>query len=254
MNQKSSDDVSKEDIPNIQQDKKKWSYALSHMTTCIATDFTPVIASYFQGKSTGNFNLLQHFGGEIIGDIAAVPIAVKFDDLFPNVSDAIISVSETALKPLYMFSAHISADEWAKENNIDKSSKEYDDFAQKEYKSTIKNIPIQVYWTVASVVGNIVVQKNPICRDTPFLNNLFYNEDSLKDVAVPVLKSAIITLGLQTIGRVVLPNLMNDIDNFIDDKICTPLTNIFTGKNSEKLAHIEPLRDHYNSNNALIAY
>lgn len=229
----------KENIKTNEQKNDDWAFVLSHMFTCLATDFAPVIANYIQKQNTGENNLLQHLGGEIIGDLAAVPATVAVQRLSPEVTDLIRKTSEPLFKPFYEFSANNSAKKWAENNDIKLYSKEFNDYKEQKYEDAMSKLPLQVIWTVLSVAINVGVQKNPLSKNVDVLNELFYNNGSVPEVAMPVMQCALGTMALQSVGRIAIPDLMQWFDDVSSKYLVEPVTKIFAGNKEQASPKID---------------
>jgi hypothetical protein len=233
----------------IKQDKKSaWGYATSLTVTCLVTDFfMSLLNAKLEGKLTGRQDFWEttkeHLSGELIGDTLAIPVTEGLRYVMPDLTDKLGEYLGYVLQPVIEKAALAETEIWAKQNNISPFSEEFEQMKLNKCQQEKDNMASQATWLVVSPILNVAAQKL-----------LFKKDETILAAASAILVNNVVTFAAHNLGRYNDPIGSNKIDNFIEEKIFTPLTNIFTGKNSEKLAHIEPLRDHYNSNNALIAY
>ncbi len=213
----------------VEQKNAEWGYTFSHMATCMSCDFlTPYISAWAQGKQTGNFNWREHLGGELLGDIAAVPATIVVQRFAPELMAGIRKTLEPVMRPFYEKIALTEAESWAHQNRIDENSNAFEEFRAQQYEYNMSKIPLQATWTLLSAALNVTVQKAPI------FSEFIHNDGSTLEVLKAVSIGAGITLALQTAGRGIAPRQMHDLDDFIAEKIVQPTTNIFGGAQSNK--------------------
>jgi hypothetical protein len=228
-----NDSLSAREQEDQKSDKDRsddWSYTLSHMTTCLLTDpFTPFLAAFLQKKATGRSNTLEHLEGEFLGDVMAVPITIGVQRFAPEVTQSIRNVIEPLARGAYQKGATQAAESWAHQRHISEDSPEFYAYQQQQYEYEMSRLPLQLLWTTTSVLGNVASQKI-----------LFNNQEKMTDVLWAVGVSAGVTLGIQNIGRIFMPEAMHWVDNVasnyavkpINDHIVTPITRIFTQENA----------------------
>jgi hypothetical protein len=201
-----------------------WSYTLSHMATCIATDpFTPFISAFFQQKITGKANTLEHLEGEFFGDVVAVPVTVAIQRFAPEITAGLRNIIEPIAGGAYQKSATQSAESWAHREHVSEDSPEFYAYQRQQYEYEMSRIPLQLIWTVTSVLANVAAQKT-----------IFPNDEKTSDILWSVTGGAVVTLGLQNLGRIFIPEAMHAVDGFASDHIVTPITKIFTREGAQE--------------------
>ena len=193
------------------------AYVFGHMVTCLATDPVtgPVASSFTQRFISGKAHVKEHFEGEFLGDIVAVPVTIAIQRFLPEVTGMIRGALEPVATPFYRFSALRETTAWAKRHGVSRESDAFKEHQDRLTDYELKKIPLQATWTLTSLAFNVAGQKA-----------FFGNPHSAGEIALSVSIGSLATLMLQNATRVLTPELAHGVDHQIKEHVVKPVTQV----------------------------
>lgn len=200
------------EAPSAQPEKHSWLrdmlYPFNHAISCLFTDslIQPFVGAWVQHRVedrklptwlSGIFETHDHhghhahdpahkqsfisnakhwFSGEVIGDLAAVPLTALTHHLVPGVASGIRKVSEPVVGWYFRRGAERGAKNWALDNNLDPSGPEAQAKKEALYKYEMSHLGDVLTWNALSAAINVETQKqmgSTANRKTLYTGKLF---------------------------------------------------------------------------------
>ena len=205
------------------------AYTINHAISCGTTDVVlqPVISAAF-GVNVGCNHPDHHhpkqkltlksfaheaghyFKGEIIGDVAAVPLTIGVQRLFPNFMNGIRKLTEPLFGWAFRNGANRAAHHWAKNQGLADDAPEVTAYAEQVYQHEITHLPQAVVWNMfAYPIGAVGQKIGGHGRSYP---------EIFKSKLVGALVSNSILIG----GRIVAPDTAQKWDTMTGENILLP--------------------------------
>ena len=102
---------------------------------------------------------LHYFKGEVIGDLAAVPLTIMVQRFFPSVMNGIRHLIEPLAAPFFRRGADYAAKRWGAKQGLPEDAPEIVAHAQSMYQSEIKHLPQAVMWNLFAFPIGVIGQK-----------------------------------------------------------------------------------------------
>jgi hypothetical protein len=156
--------------------------------------------------------LKHYFQGEFLGDLAAVPLTVGVQYLFPDFMRGLEKLAEPVVRPVIANSAARAARTYAKEHGIAEGSESYEAHKQKVYDYELRHFPQAMVWTASSFGLNtayqVMVDKTPM----PLENKMLIKGAS-------VLSGVLMTAAAVSGARTLMPNRMEAVDGWTHERL-----------------------------------
>lgn len=152
--------------------------------------------------------------GELTGDFGAVPITIAFQRFTPGLMSAMRSVMEPFAGPAFKLGANLSAQSWARKNEIDPTSDVVKEKASDIYEHEMRHLPQAFVWTASSVAINIAMQRK------------LGNDGPLWHMLAGKLNGVAISTGAVVGGRAIMPQTARKWDQWTSDNIFLPMTKL----------------------------
>lgn len=162
---------------------------------------------------------IQYAKGEFIGDFGAVPITIGMQRLFPGVMQALRSVAEPVMKPLFRWGVERSSREWAQTRGVDPGSEAYRQHVNGVYEHEMSHFPQAMVWTAASLGLNVGYQMHADKTPLPLLEKA-----ALKSASV--LSGVLVTAGVVVAARALAPHRVREFDQWTSSNFILPSTKV----------------------------
>lgn len=207
------------------------AYTINHALSCGTTDVVlqPVIAATFginvgcnhpghtHGKQKLTWKSFAHeaahyFKGEIIGDIAAVPLTIGVQRLFPDFMNGLRKILEPVFGWAFRLGANHTAKQWAKKQGIAPDTPEVKAHADMVYEHEISHLPQAAVWNMFAYPIGAFAQK-------AMGHGVAYGQ-----IFKSKLVGAAVSNGILIGGRMIAPGAAQKWDEFTTDKLFLPVS------------------------------
>ncbi len=198
-----------------QQRAEDVAYTLNHALSCISTDIfvVPTIAAGFKTKNVSYVQeALGYMRGEVVGDLAAVPLTVMTQRFFPGFMDMLGHLAEPLAKPLFHHGARSAAVRWGRKHGLAANDNEVVDRAQHIYDHEIQHFPQALMWNLISYPLSVVGQ------------SMMGAEGGWKHIARNKLLGTVISNVLLIGGRALIPDKAEKFDRMNSKHIIRPIS------------------------------
>ncbi len=207
------------------------AYTINHALSCGTTDVVlqPVIAATFginvgcnhpehvHGKQKLTWKSFAHeaahyFKGEIIGDVAAVPLTIGVQRLFPDFMNGLRKLLEPVFGWAFRIGANHTAMRWAKKQGIAPDAPEVKARAEMVYEHEISHLPQAAVWNMFAYPIGAFAQK-------AMGHGVAYGQ-----IFKSKLVGAVVSNGILIGGRMIAPGAAQQWDEFTSDKLFMPVS------------------------------
>ncbi len=155
----------------------------------------------------------HYLEGEVIGDVAAVPLTIGVQRFFPNFMHGIRKLTEPLFGWAFRAGANRTARHWAQEQGLANSAPEVKAHAEEIYQHEISHLPQAVVWNMFAYPIGAVAQ----------LKRSGYDLDHLPRILKSKLVGALVSNSILIGGRMIAPGAAQKWDAAMGERVLLPV-------------------------------